>query len=260
MAQSVGGGVLVALVVSGLGLIVVGAARRRPGPVPPREEYLTGWQALHGGYDVASGSPWVRGWLGLTYAVARPLGVAGVSPHVITALSTWLTAAVVAAAAAEGRWPLLGAVLLVLAGLGDSLDGAVAVMQRRASGWGYVVDSVADRVNDLLLLAALALAGAPWWLAGLCAATVFLHEYARARAGNAGAIEIGTVTVGERPSRIILAALGLAGAGLAAGRAPVVTTAALAALLVLSAIGLVQLLVDVRARLRRADEVGNDAG
>ena len=96
-----------------------------------------------------------------------------------------------AVAAQGGRWPLAAAALVVLVGVLDGLDGAVALHTGRARPLGAVVDAVADRLGDLLLAATLAVLGAPpaWCVAA--AALTLLHEYLRARAGAAGMPGVG---------------------------------------------------------------------
>lgn len=212
-----------------------------------RAEYLDGWRELHGGYD-PRGSALVRGWLSLTYAVARLPARAGVPPDALTGLAFVLSAAAVAAAAPGGRWPLAASVLVVLSGLLDSVDGAVAVLTGRATRWGYVLDSVLDRVDDTAYLLALGLAGAPGWLCVTGGVLMFLQEFTRARAGAAGMAGVGVVTVSERPTRVVVTAAFLAGTGgfddqLWAGLGA-------AAWVGLGAVGFGQLLVVVRRRLR----------
>lgn len=105
---------------------------------------------------------------------------------------------------------LLAAVLVLVAALADGLDGAVAVVSGRVTRIGFVYDSVADRLGEAAWLGAFWLAGAPGWLVTLAGAASWLHEYVRARAVAAGMSEIGVVTVGERPTRALVAGLGLA--------------------------------------------------
>jgi hypothetical protein len=71
-----------------------------------------------------------------------------VSPDVLTAWGVLVSAAVAAVAAAGGRWPLAAVGIVVLAGLLDNLDGAVAILSGRTTRWGYVLDSLADRLSD----------------------------------------------------------------------------------------------------------------
>lgn len=218
-------------------------------PVPDFASYCAAWADLHAGYDVEAGSPWVRRWLRLQYRLGRPLAAAGVSPSLLTAGTVVLAGGSVAAASAGGRWPLLAAGLVVLSGIGDGLDGAVAVLSDRVTAWGYVLDSAVDRINEVLFLGALAAVGAAWPLVAVCAGLVFMLEYLRARAGNAGVGEVAAITVGERPNRIVLCALGLVGAGAMPVLAVEMANGAAGVLAVLSAIGLVQMVVAVRRQL-----------
>jgi phosphatidylglycerophosphate synthase len=239
------------LAASGLGLVVLAltTAARPVAPVPDRAGYFDRWSALHGGYDPRAASVWVRGWLTLVYLVGRPLARRGVSPDVVTLAAVWLALAVLVTAAHGGRWSLLAGGLLVASGLFDSLDGCVAVLQGRPSRWGYVLDSVVDRVSDALHLAAAVAVGAPGPLAVVCGVGVFLLEYARARAANAGGDEVGRITVGERPTRVILLSGALLGAGGLPSYADAAATGGVAVLAGFTAVGLGQLLVAVRRQL-----------
>ncbi len=171
----------------------------------------------------------------------------------VTGLGLALALAAVAAAALGGPWVPAGAAVVVLSGVFDGLDGAVAVLTGRTTRWGYVLDSVADRLSDAAYLLALYLLGAPGWICAAAGLLTFLQEYARARAGAAGMSEIGVVTVWERPTRVIVTAVflllaalpvSLAGTG---GRTW--AAAGAAAWLGLAAAGTGQLLLVVRRRL-----------
>jgi CDP-diacylglycerol--glycerol-3-phosphate 3-phosphatidyltransferase len=175
---------------------------------------VQGWAALHGG--LTPSAP-VRVWLGAVQRLAAVGPVARIPPDALSA------AGVVAAAGAAlvaGRLPLLTAVLVVLVGVLDGLDGAVALHTGRARPLGAVVDAVADRIGDLLLAAVLAVLGAlPAWCAAAAALTL-LHEYLRARANAAGMRGPGAVTVAERPVRLVLVAVAGLGAGVLPGGTP----------------------------------------
>lgn len=230
-------------------LLVASVLTARPGAaVPDRDGYLDRWAALHHGYDPRV-NVWAHGLLTVSFVVARPLARRGVAPDVVTLWGVWLAAAVYVAAQAGGRWPLLAAVLVVVSGFGDTIDGAVAAMSGRASRWGVVLDSLADRVSDLAYLLAVWAVGAPAGLAVACGVAFGLLEYVRARAGVAGMDEIGVVTVGERPVRVICCAGALLGAGALVAHAPQAATLGLAALTALSAVALVQLVVVVHRSL-----------
>lgn len=196
------------------------------------DEHLAAWSALHGGLEP---SPLVRRWLALVLRLARPVARTGVHPDLLTVLGPAVAAGALAV-------PAVAACLLVLlAGLLDGLDGTVAVLQGRATRWGYVLDSLADRVGDGLVLLVLVVHGADPRLAVACGAGVALLEYSRARAGNAGGSEVGTVTVAERPVRVLVPASGL----LLGQEGPV-----LLVLTGLTGVALVQLLVGIRQDLR----------
>ena len=175
--------------------------------------YATAWAGLHGGFDPRRASPLVRGWLRMAYAMGKALARLGVSPTAVTGAGLALSVAVPLAAALGPGWPAAAAGLVLLGAAADSADGAVAVVTRRATRLGYLYDSMADRVGELCWAAALSVVGAPWPLAVGCAALSWLHEYARARAGSVGMTRIGAVTVGERPTRVSVALVGLLAGG-----------------------------------------------
>jgi len=227
-----------------------------PGPagpalnaLPSREEYLRDWSRLHGG---AAPTGLVGWWIGGAYRVARPLARAGAGPDAVTlaGLAVALGAAATASAGGPGRWLLAASVLVVVSGVLDNLDGAVAVLTGRASARGFVLDSVCDRLADGAYVAALAWAGAPGALAVAAGAIAWLHEYTRARAAVAGMPEVGVVTVAERPTRVIVTAMFLLGAGLYPSAAGGWATAGAAAWIGTGVIGGAQLAVTVARRLR----------
>jgi archaetidylinositol phosphate synthase len=204
-----------------------------------------GWSALHG--DIRP-SPVVRGWLRMVRALAAG-PISHVPPDVLSATGVALLVGAWALAVVGPPWTAVTALLVVLAGVADGLDGAVALATGRARPLGAVLDAVADRLGDLLLAAVLVALGAPaGWAAGVAAAT-FLHEYLRARAQSVGMPGVGAVTVAERPTRLIVVVLaavgatvfpaGVPAAGWAWGTTFAVTWAALAT------VGLAQLALGV---------------
>jgi CDP-diacylglycerol--glycerol-3-phosphate 3-phosphatidyltransferase len=217
--------------------------------VPTRDEYFDRWAELHGGYD-PRGSFMVRTWLGLVHAVARPLVAMRIPPDAVTVLGLVVALAAVAIAAQGDRWPIVAAAVLVLSGLVDNLDGAVAVMTGRTTRWGYVLDSAVDRIADAAYVVAFFALGAPGWLCALAAFLMLLQEYIRARAGAAGMDEVGVVTVWERPTRVIATAMFLLGAGVYPSAGEGWATVGAWFWVGAGSVGLVQLTVVVRRRLR----------
>ena len=243
-------GILV-LGVAGLLLVVLGlvTARRPAHDIPTRDQYFDDWSVLHGGYDPRTGNPFLRGWLSMVYAIARPLARRGVQPDVITLSSIWLAGAVFVPADAGGRWAILAGWVLVASGLFDTLDGCVAVLEQRTTRWGYVLDSAVDRLNDVVYLAAVVSVGAPLELAIACGFLFFFLEYVRARAGNAGGDEVGRITIAERPNRVIFLSASIHFGGVFLDHRELVATTGLAVMTLLALVGVGQLLVTVRRQL-----------
>ena len=242
---------VVVLAVVGVLLVVLAlvTARRPEHEIPSCEEYFDEWSVLHGGYDPRTGNPWLRGWLTMVYAIARPLARRGVQPDVLTISAIWLAGAVFVPAEIGGRWAMLAGWVLVLSGLFDTLDGCVAVLEKRTTRWGYVLDSAVDRVNDVIYLAAVVSVGAPLELAIACGFGFFFMEYVRARAGNAGGDEVGRITLAERPQRVIFLSASIHFGGVFLDQRELVATTGMAVITAMTAFAIVQLLVTVRRQL-----------
>ena len=211
------------------------------------DEHVRDWAALHlteppGGL--------VGGWLKAAAAVARPLVRAGVSPNMVTVAALAMALTAVPLATIDG-WvgPAAACLAVTLSGLLDALDGAVAVQAGRTTKVGFLLDSALDRLADAAMPAALAVAAgggatATRLAVGATAACWWL-EYVRARGSLAGVTGKALITPGERPTRIILTAVGL---GL-----PLLATAALWAHVVIVGGSGVILFADSIRRLRDAD-------
>jgi phosphatidylglycerophosphate synthase len=230
------------------------------------EAYEAGWRAAHQLEEGARPGGRLAAWyLRLPYLVGAPLARAGVDPDLVTLAALWVALVAGWTATLGPGWAAGAGALTLLAGVADSVDGAVAVMQDRTSTFGFVWDSTADRLADLAMIAGpvvlVATTAGPGWrpaavaTGAAAAGLVLLLEYVRARA-QAGQVAAAwsQATPGERPTRVIVLGLaglavgaaqlggdGLAGAALDAGY-----PLALAALAVLEAAGCVQLLLAVR--------------
>lgn len=211
-----------------------------------QQEYLRAWSNLHGGVPPRG---LVGGWLQVSYTLARPLVRLGVAPDAVTLAGLALAILALLPAAGGGRWPLLAVLAVALSGLLDSLDGAVAVLSGRITRRGAVLDPACDRLAELCFAGALWLAGAP---AGWCIAagvTSLLHEQVRASARVNGMQEVGVVTVSERPTRVIVTAAFLLGAGVYPAAAAAWTTLGAVAWTLLGVAGFLQLSIAVTRRL-----------
>lgn len=91
--------------------------------------------------------------------IGKSLNQAGVSPDAVTAFGV-LMAAGCGVAIGLGQFPV-AVLMLLLTGLPDAIDGAVAKAAGKAGPRGAYLDSVSDRLSDGLLFA-----GAGWYLAG----------------------------------------------------------------------------------------------
>lgn len=178
----------------------------RPGPDDRREAAYDQWSGLHDGLD-PRGSVWVAGWVRLVHRLARPLARRRTSPDTVTVVGVLVSALAPLLAALPDAWPALALVAVLVAAVLDGVDGALAAQTGAASAWGRVLDPLADRVSDLLLLGVLVVLGAPPWLVALLGAVTLLLESARSSAQVAGMTGPGAVTVWERPSRVIVAVL-----------------------------------------------------
>ncbi|GAA4704620.1 CDP-alcohol phosphatidyltransferase family protein [Phytohabitans rumicis] len=214
------------------------------------DEYAVAWARLHGGFDPRRAGPAVGGWLRLAYGIGAGLARARVAPAMVTLVGLGLSVAVPLLA----DRPAVAGVFVLLAAMADSVDGAVAVVSGRATRLGYLYDSLVDRLGEGCWLIAFWLVGAPGSLVVAAGALSWLHEYIRARVTAAGMKDIAVVTVGERPTRVSVAVVGLVLAGwvgalqsdLPAGTITVVC----AVWVLLAVVGVAQLLAAVHRGLR----------
>ncbi len=148
-------------------------------------------------------------------SVAKPIaGLLAKTPLTPNALS-WIGFCITAGAAALivlGR-PVAGGVTMLVAGLFDMLDGALARITGKTTRFGAILDSSLDRVSEaVLLLAVMSVfaANAQAWeasLTGIALLGSFMVSYIRARMEGMG-IEC-TSGFFTRPERVIVLALGL---------------------------------------------------
>lgn len=144
--------------------------------------------------------------------LARLLMRRGVTPDAVT-----ITGTVVATGLALGLLPtghlFLGALLIGIFALFDSLDGVLARMTGRAGPWGAFLDSTLDRVSDGAVFSGIALwfllhtdGATRMWGVGVTLACLVLGgvvPYARARAESVGADA--HVGIAERSDRLVIA-------------------------------------------------------
>jgi phosphatidylglycerophosphate synthase len=213
------------------------------------EGYLDRWSRAHGGYDVRSSRP-TMAWLRLAHGLAAPLARRGIPATWVTAVGGVGAVAVGPVAALGGRWALLAAALVVVVAVLDGIDGAVAELTDGSSAWGQVLDQLVDRIGDLSMIAGLWALGAPGPLCAGAAVLTLLDESIRSSAGAAGMVEIGVVSIPERPARLLIGGFSLAAAGLVPSVAGLLVTIGGGLWVIVTAAATVQLVINVRRRLR----------
>lgn len=154
---------------------------------------------------------WARG---MARRAAQIFVKTPITPNMLT-LFGFVLNAIVAALVASGHL-LAGGVMIIVAGLFDMLDGALAKITERVSDFGAFLDSVVDRYSEAAILLGLLLyyyllPGGGQLTEILLVYTVLfgsmMISYARARAG---ALKISNeVGLMARPERILLLAIGL---------------------------------------------------
>ena len=129
-----------------------------------------------------------RGVYGATLSLGKWLSARGITPNALTYVA--LTFALASGIAAALSHFLLAAILLVISGLFDLLDGIVARAAHMSSRFGALLDSTVDRLADALPLLGLVVACSHTPLASAVLVTAmmtgFAVSYVRARAEGLG--------------------------------------------------------------------------
>jgi len=100
-----------------------------------------------------------------------------------------------------------GAILLMVSGLMDMLDGALARNEGKMTDFGGFLDSVFDRYVDVAIFVSLGVFGVDWLLVALAMSGALLVSYTRARAEKV--IEKCDVGIAERGERMLILIAGL---------------------------------------------------
>jgi CDP-diacylglycerol--glycerol-3-phosphate 3-phosphatidyltransferase len=147
--------------------------------------------------------------------ITEPLKTVLVKSRLKPNTLTWLALAIsiIAAGAIATNHPLIGGFLVLLSGLFDIMDGALARLTNQVSRFGALLDSTFDRISDAVLLLGLLvlylISGGTIEIVLIFLALVgsFLTSYVRARSEGIGInCPVGLFT---RAERVIILALGL---------------------------------------------------
>ena len=152
----------------------------------------------------------------IAYRITDPivgiLSKRGIKPNTLTLINLALN--ILAAYVITTGYFLPGGVLVLVAGLFDILDGALARFTKQTTKFGAILDSVTDRISEAAILCGLLI----WYILQQAASLEivlvfivligsFLVSYIRARAEGLGwQCQVGLFT---RAERIIVLAIGL---------------------------------------------------
>jgi archaetidylinositol phosphate synthase len=184
--------------------------------------------------------------------IAHSLGLTPNSITLIGAVLALLSAITYAEWQNQPIYLLIAAVLLLLSGFSDALDGIVARVYHQTSVFGGFLDSLLDRYSDAVVYIGIILGGLCDTFSGLVALTgSVLVSYSRARAEAAG-IKLESVGFAERAERIIILAL----VSLVAifWQPRTIITAGIILLAILSNLTVVQRSLHVYNQIRKKDE------
>lgn len=126
-----------------------------------------------------------------------------ITPTGLTILG--LLSAVVAALFYSYRHLFLAGVAILFSGLFDVLDGVVARITKRVSGFGGTLDALVDRYTEFFYVLGPALGGyIEWPIAYVAMFSVIASSYVRARAESVGEMEDASVGILERVEKILI--------------------------------------------------------
>ncbi|MEY3736492.1 MAG: hypothetical protein RLZZ251_208 [Actinomycetota bacterium] len=207
-----------------------------------REDFFRRWSDIHGGAQIKG---IVKGWLSISYALARPL--LWLHPNLITG-----SALIFAALYLYWISTPIAIFCLALTLAIDGIDGTVAIMSNKSSRSGAALDAIVDRIVESCWAFGLFLLGAPWQVVLAAWLSAFIQEYMRARAGGLGVHEVGIVTIAERPVRASVIFIGLVALNLGMWRVDDIAFVTAAIWAVMQFISLVTLFISLRSRLQQS--------
>lgn len=131
----------------------------------------------------------VRGWMNLLAGVLNKLSGGKLSPNAVTILALIMHLPIAWLIATDHYWWAAG--LLLVFGLFDALDGALARLQKRAGNAGMLLDATTDRIKETILYcgAAYSLIGSDHpklavWAVAACGASLCV-SYVKAKGETA---------------------------------------------------------------------------
>lgn len=105
--------------------------------------------------------------------------------------------------------PLLALITIIISGIMDALDGAVARASGLITRFGAVLDAVLDRYVEFFIIIGIAIGGYAQWLYAILALfSSIMVSYTRARAESSGGLKSCAVGLFERQERLLTIIIG----------------------------------------------------
>ncbi|UCH02138.1 MAG: CDP-alcohol phosphatidyltransferase family protein [Candidatus Bathyarchaeota archaeon] len=135
--------------------------------------------------------------------IGRVLSKTAISPNMISLLSLF-TSLLSSYAYVIGR-PFEGALIIVLVGILDMLDGAIARASNRVTRFGATFDHVIDRYAEFFIIFGIILGQYTEWTWGMFSLfSMIMASFTRAKAESIGGLKSCTVGIAERQEKLII--------------------------------------------------------
>lgn len=140
--------------------------------------------------------------------IGRGFAATGISPNFWTGVGIAFAFASAIAYGLNIEFALIiGGVLLLVSGFFDIVDGQVARVTNKTSKKGAFLDSIFDKITEVLIFLGILIGGfAEPYLVLLAITLSLLVSYARARAESLG-IKLQGIGIGERAERLLVIAI-----------------------------------------------------
>ncbi len=135
--------------------------------------------------------------------VGKTLAKFGFSPNSMTITSLFV--AIISGYVYTLRMPTEAALLIILTGVIDMFDGAIARTTGRVTNFGATFDHVVDRYAEFFVIIGIIYAGYTSWISGFF--TLFgmlMASFTRAKAESVGGLKSCTVGIAERQEKLLL--------------------------------------------------------
>jgi CDP-diacylglycerol--glycerol-3-phosphate 3-phosphatidyltransferase/archaetidylinositol phosphate synthase len=146
--------------------------------------------------------------------IGNALARTGITPNMITIITLFV--ALITAYIFYTGSLLLGLVVMILTGILDMFDGAVARASNSASPFGATLDHTLDRYAEYLFLLGLMLGPAgstekfiPWFWGLFTLFGMLMASFSRAKAESVGGMDNCSVGIAERQEKLLIISCGI---------------------------------------------------